>query len=115
MPTYKYEAVYAGGEQVSGVVEAVSRTDAVAQIRQSCEVVLSLKEIPRTVSRDPLACFHRITAKSLALTCRQFSIILKAGLPLVQTVDLAAEQCADKALAQLLRLLILVNGRRRND
>ena len=103
MPTYKYEAVYAGGEQVSGVVEAVSRTDAVAQIRQSCEVVLSLKEIPRTVSRDPLACFHRITAKSLALTCRQFSIILKAGLPLVQTVDLAAEQCADKALAQLLR------------
>lgn len=103
MPTYKYEAVYAGGEQVSGVVEAVSRTDAVAQIRQSCEVVLSLKEIPRTASRDPLTCFHRITAKSLALTCRQFSIILKAGLPLVQTVDLAAEQCADKALAQLLR------------
>ena len=103
MPTYKYEAVYAGGEQVSGVVEAVSRTDAVAQVRQSCEVVLSLKEIPRAASRDPLARFHRITAKSLALTCRQFSIILKAGLPLVQTVDLVAEQCADKELARLLR------------
>ena len=103
MPTYKYEAVYAGGEQVSGVVEAVSRTDAVAQVRQSCEVVLSLKEVPRTASRDPLARFQRITAKSLALTCRQFSIILKAGLPLVQTVDLVAEQCADKALARLLR------------
>lgn len=103
MPTYKYEAVYSGGEQVSGVVEAVSRTDAVAQIRQSCEVVLSLREVPRTVSRDPLARFHKISAKSLALTCRQFSIILKAGLPLVQTVDLVAEQCADKTLAQLLR------------
>ena len=46
MPTYKYEGAYAGGERVSGVVEATSRQEAVAQIRQTCEVVLSLKEIP---------------------------------------------------------------------
>ena len=46
MPTYKYEGAYAGGEKVSGVVEAVSRTDAVNQIRQSCEIVLSIKEVP---------------------------------------------------------------------
>ena len=46
MPTYKYEGAYASGERVTGVVEAVSQNDAVAQIRQSCEVVLSLKEVP---------------------------------------------------------------------
>ena len=85
------------------MVEAVSQTAAVAQIRQSCEVVLSLKEVPRAAVRDPLARFQRISAKSLALTCRQFAIILKAGLPLVQTVDLVAEQCPDKALGRLLR------------
>ncbi len=44
MPTYKYEGAYASGEKVSGVVEAVSRTDAVNQIRQSREIVLSIKE-----------------------------------------------------------------------
>ena len=87
----------------TGVVEAVSRNDAVAQIRQSCEIVLSLKEVPKTAARDPLARFHKISAKSLALTCQQFAIILKAGLPLVQTVDLVAGQCADKALGNLLR------------
>lgn len=103
MPTYRYEGAYAGGERVTGVVEAVSQTAAVAQIRQSCEVVLSLKEVPRAAVRDPLARFQRISAKSLALTCRQFAIILKAGLPLVQTVDLVAEQCPDKALGRLLR------------
>lgn len=103
MPTYRYEGAYAGGERVTGVVEAVSQTAAVAQIRQSCEVVLSLKEVPRAAVRDPLARFQRIGAKSLALTCRQFAIILKAGLPLVQTVDLVAEQCPDKALGRLLR------------
>lgn len=103
MPTYKYEGAYANGEKVSGVVEAVSRNDAVAQIRQNCEVVLSLKEVPKlTVNRDPLSKIKKINAKSLALTCQQFSIILKAGLPLVQAVNLAAGQCADKNLQALL-------------
>ncbi len=103
MPTYKYEAAYSSGEKVNGVVEAVSQSDAVAQIRQSCEVVLSLKEVPRTAVKDPLARFQKISAKSLALTCQQFAIILKAGLPLVQAVDLVAGQTEDKALGSLLR------------
>ena len=103
MPTYKYEGAYAGGEKVSGVVEAVSQTDAVNQIRQSCEIVLSIKEIPKAAARDPLSKLQKITAKSLSLACQQFSIILKAGLPLVQTVDLVAEQCPDKNLSALLR------------
>ena len=103
MPTYKYEGAYASGEKVTGVVEAMSQTDAVAQIRQSCGVVLSLKEVPRAAAADPLARFQKISPKSLALTCRQFAIILKAGLPLVQTVELAAGQCTDKALTRILR------------
>ena len=103
MPTYKYEGLYASGEKVEGVIEAVSQNEAVAQIRQSCEIVLSLKEVPKVSKRDPLQRFQKISAKSLALTCRQFAIILKAGLPLVQTVDLVAGQCTDKTLAALLR------------
>lgn len=103
MPTYKYEGAYASGEKVSGVVEAVSRADAVQQIRQSCEMVLSIKEIPKSMARTPLSKIRKINAKSLSLTCRQFAIILKAGLPLVQAVDLAADQCADKQLTALLR------------
>ena len=103
MPTYKYEGLYANGEKVDGVIEAVSQNDAVAQIRQSCEVVLSLKEVPKISKPDPMQTFRKISAKSLALTCQQFAIILKAGLPLVQTVDLVADQCTDKTLAGLLR------------
>lgn len=104
MPTYKYEGAYAGGETVTGVVEAVSEHEAVAQIRQSCEVVLSLKEIPQTSgAAQVLDRYRRIDAKSLALVCQQFAIVLRAGMPLVQTVDLVAGQTEDKALARLLR------------
>ena len=103
MPTYKYEGAYLNGEKVSGVVEAVSQTDAVNQIRQTCEIVLSIKEVPKSLVRDPLSKLQKIGAKSLSLTCQQFAIILKAGLPLVQTVDMVAEQCQDKSLTALLK------------
>lgn len=103
MPTFKYEGAYAGGEKVSGVVEAASRQEAVAQIRQSCEIVLSLKEVPKTITHRPsTVALQKITPKALALTCQQFAIVLKAGLPLVQTVDLVSGQCEDKALKRLL-------------
>ena len=104
MPTFKYEAAYASGERVSGVIEAVSQNEAVAQIRQTCEVVLSLKEVPKLSTRKaPMERFRKFSAKSLALTCQQFAIILRAGLPLVQTVNLVADQCSDKGLTKLLR------------
>ena len=66
------------------------------------EVVLSLKEVPKLAAGDPLDRFRKVSAKSLALVCQQFSIILKAGLPLVQTVDLVASQTDDKILSRLL-------------
>lgn len=101
MPTYHYEALRVGGERTEGVVEAADRNQAVAQIRQSCEVVLRLDEIA-TPRQDPLEKFQKLNLKIFSLMCKQFAIILKAGLPLVQTVDLVAEQLEDKFLKKLL-------------
>ena len=101
MPAYRYEAAQATGERTEGVVEAADRAQAVAQVRQRYDVVLLLEEIapPRA---DPLARLRKINLKVFALMCRQFSIILRAGLPLVQTVDLVAGQLSDKLLKNLL-------------
>lgn len=102
MPAYYYEGAYTNGERVTGVIEASSRAEAVAQIRKSCDMVISLRETRQT-AKDEMTFLQRIDAKSLALVCRQFSIILKAGLPLVQAVDLTASQTQDKLLAKILR------------
>lgn len=100
MPTYRYEAIRTGGPKTEGVIEAADHARAVAQIRQSYDVVLRLEEIsaPR---RDPLERFQKPNLKALALLCRQFSILLKAGLPLSQTVDLVTAQLEDKQLRQI--------------
>ena len=98
MPTYRYEAIRTGGPKAEGIIEAADHARAVAQIRQSYDVVLRLEEIsaPR---RDPLERFQKPNLKALALLCRQFSILLKAGLPLSQTVDLVTAQLEDKQMA----------------
>lgn len=101
MPTYRYEAMGGNGQRTEGVLEASDSAQAVHQIRQSYDVVLKLEEIatPRT---DPLEKFQKLNLKIFALMCKQFSIILKAGMPLVQTVDLVASQISDKMLKKLL-------------
>lgn len=101
MPTYRYEALGGDGQRAEGVLEASDSAQAVSQIRQTYDVVLKLEEIaaPRT---DPLEKFQKLNLKVFALMCKQFSIILKSGLPLVQTVDLVASQVSDKMLKKLL-------------
>ena len=47
MVTFKYQAISRGGEKVSGVVEAFNETDAVERIKQSCDIVLNLKEVSK--------------------------------------------------------------------
>lgn len=106
MPTYRYEAVGGDGQRAEGVLEASDSTQAVSLIRQSYDVVLKLEEIaaPRT---DPLEKFQKLNLKVFALMCKQFAIILKAGLPLVQTVDLVASQISDKTLKKTLEAVSL--------
>lgn len=101
MPTYRYEAVGGNGQQVEGVVEAVDTTQAVAQIRQNYDVVLHLEEVSMEKA-DVFERFQKLNLKVFAMMCKQFSIILKAGLPLVQTVDMVSTQVADKKLKRVL-------------
>lgn len=101
MPTYRYEAMGRDGQRAVGVLEAPDSQQAVAQIRQSYDVVLALEEIA-AFHTDPLEKFQKLNTKVFALMCKQFAIILKAGLPLVQTVDLVASQISDRMLKKLL-------------
>ena len=101
MPTYRYEAVGGDGRKAEGVLEASGTAQAVAQIRQSYDVVLKLEEISAQRT-DLLEKYQKLNLKVFALMCRQFSIILQAGLPLNQAVDLVASQVSDRMLKKLL-------------
>ena len=103
MNTYKYEALSKSGVPITGVVRAMDKTDAVIQIKETCDVVTSLKEIVE--EEDILEKLHKVKIKDkdLALLCKQFSIILTAGLPIIKTVELVSGQVEDKDLKKILR------------
>ena len=102
MPLFKFVGQCSDGTTTDGVVEAPDIDEAVNKVRESCEAVLEITEI----SGKQVKLFsiqRKVTAKALSLTCKQFSIILKAGLPLTQAVYLASMQCQDSTLKALLR------------
>ena len=45
--------------------------------------------------------FAKITAKDLTIYCKQFASILKAGVPLIQALQMLGEQTENQLLASL--------------
>lgn len=102
MKQYKYKAMSQSGVTVSGVIEANSKFSAIDQIKTNCPVVLEIEEISSADISD-LFESKKIKTKELALMCKQFSIILTAGLPLVKSTELIADQVEDKVLKKVLK------------
>lgn len=100
MKTFKYEAMSASGSRVQGIIEAYDRTEAIAKVRDEGQVVVKIQE--QKASAFGSGANGKVTAKNLSLMCSQFKIILKAGLPLVRTVELVAGQTSDKTLKAIL-------------
>lgn len=104
MNTYKYKATpIGGGKSVSGVIEAYSEYEAVAQIKAQSLVVDKITELTEKQGlhidlNEPLW----VTDKVLSLTASQFAIMLRAGLPMGKVVRLIAEQSSDKLMKKIL-------------
>ncbi len=106
MAAYKYTAVSKDGKRVSGVIEAFSEIDAAAKIKESYSIVLQISEAQ---GKSKAASFlsmdlggNKLNDKAFMLMCRQFSVILKAGVPIRRTVELIAEKMTDKPLKRIL-------------
>ncbi len=103
MKTFKYEAMSPSGSKVSGIIEAYDKIDAINQIREQGQVVVKVAEAKQGgLFGGGSASGKKFKAKELSLICSQFAIILKAGLPLVRTVELVGNQASDKNLKALL-------------
>ena len=105
METFKYAAISHSGERVSGIMEGFNELDAVDRIRQTCDVILKLtpvkQDLGSLMSLDIGG--NKLNAKAFTVMCSQFSIILKAGIPIARTVHLIAEKTTDKTLKRILK------------
>ena len=103
MKTFEYTARSTAGGQVTGVAEANTRDEAVRQLRDSGLIVERITESSDSKRDIDLKLGSRkMKEKSLAVVCDQFAILLRAGLPIVRTLELIANQTEDKTLKGIL-------------
>ena len=103
MPTFAYSGRTRGGQVVTGERLADTQDAAVSALRREQVLVTQIgpaKERART-GAAPLRS-KKVSAKSLAIFVRQFSVMIDAGLPLVQCLDILGTQEEDKNFSQVI-------------
>src|SRR6516165_3364878 len=95
MTTFTYVGRTRGGQIVQGERAAETSAALVAALRR--EQVLVTKVAPAREGRSGRK--KRVGDKSLAIFTRQFSVMIDAGLPLVQCLELLAKEEPDKRLS----------------
>ncbi len=108
MPNFSYVARAASGAKVAGTVD-VADSNALADAL-SAQGLLLLRADPVSAANAPEAsALHRglferaLSATELILFCRQFSTLLKAGVPLLRALDGLAESATHRGFAEVLR------------
>ena len=105
MATFKYTGRTRRGETVSG--ERVADTMDAATIALRREQILVTKISPVKAKADPKTGGRKlkdrsVDSKNLAVFTRQFSVMIDAGLPLVQCLDILGNQEEDKRFARVI-------------
>jgi type IV pilus assembly protein PilC len=100
MPTYTYSARAINGELKSATIDASTREDAVAQLRKLRLNVVKIDEAPKKARR------RKVPMRDIVIFTRQFSTMINAGLPLVQALDILANQSDNKTLKEVTRQVV---------
>ncbi|MEP7212687.1 MAG: type II secretion system F family protein [Acidobacteriota bacterium] len=103
MPTYAFKGRNRLNEMIAGERDAASQDELRALLRREQIVMLQASEKGRVVSIPKLGRRKKVGAKELAVFTRQFSVMIDAGLPLVQCIDILGEQQQNVYFKDVLR------------
>ena len=101
MPVYKYKAIDVSGNSVQGIVDAESIKTANEKLKRQGVYLSSLNEVNRIKSRKFFP-FGGVSISELAISTRQFSTLISAGLPLEASLSALSEQAEDQKLKEVL-------------
>jgi type IV pilus assembly protein PilC len=103
MPTYVFKGRNRLGEVIVGERMADSREILRQLLRREQVILTSVKEKGREIAVPKIGGGRKkVKAKELAIFTRQFSVMIDAGLPLVQCLEILAQQQENKFFAMVL-------------
>jgi type IV pilus assembly protein PilC len=96
MPVYKWVAETRKGRTLKGELEAANEKIAQIQLKRRNLTIKKIKLKPKDVFENVAFLQPKITSKDIVIFTRQFSTMIDAGLPLVQGLNILAEQTENK-------------------
>lgn len=101
--TYLYKARDNTGKILTGQMEADDERLVVLRLReQGCMVLSIVKEEIKENVLDRFQFSGGVSAKDLAIFCRQFATMLNAGVPLINCLSILQEQTESKAFQKII-------------
>ncbi len=100
MPVFEYSARTRTGGATTGTIDAPSRDEVVQQLRKNRMIVVRVREQKKR-KKGP-----RIPTRDLVVFTRQFATMVNSGLPLVQALDILADQTENKALSEVTKQVV---------
>jgi type IV pilus assembly protein PilC len=102
MPTYVFKGRNRLNETVAGERVADNREALRLLLRREQVTLTSVKEKGREIGIPKIGSRKKVKSKELSIFTRQFSVMIDAGLPLVQCLDILAQQQENKHFQQVL-------------
>jgi type IV pilus assembly protein PilC len=100
MPSYVWKGKTRTGQTTSGERVAASKDAAIAMLRREQILVTSIKEKGKEIALPRLG--GGISSKDVAVFTRQFSVMIDAGLPLVQCLEILGTQQENQSFQKIL-------------
>lgn len=101
MAVFSYLVIDKRGKEIKGTLDAKSRAEALSELRQMGNLVISVDEVGLLNKDIKLSIFtKKPTPRDLSVFCRQFVSINGAGIPLVTALEMLGEQTENKMLAK---------------
>src|SRR5213596_3312760 len=106
MPSFEYTARNLKGDLVRDKIDLASRDDVIAHLRKNRMIVVQVREAKG--KGGGLADLFKagVKTRDVVIFTRQFATMINSGLPLVQALDILAQQTENKVLADVTRAVV---------
>jgi type IV pilus assembly protein PilC len=101
MPTYSYSArPVAGGDIRNGEIDLKSKEEVFAHLHRQKLIPVAVREKAKSIN---ISFGGGIKTRDVVIFTRQFATMINAGLPLVQSLEILAEQTENLAFQKIIR------------
>src|SRR5438093_13115524 len=102
MPLFQYTARTLKGDLVNDKIDLPTRDDVIAHLRKNRMVVVQVRAAPKEFKLN-LKFGGGVKTRDVGVFTREVATMINAGLPLVQALDILAQQTWNKILADSTR------------